>query len=321
MAAAVFMPPVYGIARAFVTRRRRFRVVSVGNAARAVEARWRSFKKIVLLWVDLFDRHNLLTYASAIALRMFIAAVACTLFALGILGASGQQQLWRQTIGPAIEPKVLPDVFAGIDQTVNVVFSSSTAGLLALASALAVWEVSGIVRAGIGALDEIYETKEPRPFWIRFPLSFGLAILFLAAMLGAIAIVWAGHVSGNWSIPILILRWPAAVVLVAFAFELIVRWAPAEHRRARWASLGSALVVIGWIGETLIFAAYVRSVANFRTPVGSLEVFIFLATYFYVAAIVLLVAMELDELVRLDMQRPRKQQELLPLVAGVIRGG
>jgi len=58
-----------------------------------VQRRWNSFKKIVRLWVDLFDQHSLLTYASAIALRMFIAAVACTLFAPGILGASHQQQL------------------------------------------------------------------------------------------------------------------------------------------------------------------------------------------------------------------------------------
>jgi membrane protein len=285
-----------------------------------VQPRWRRFKKIVRLWVDLFDRHNLLTYASAIALRTFIAAVACSLFGLGILGAAHQQQLWRKTIGPKIEPKVLPHVYSGIDQTVNRVFSSPTAGLLALASALAVWEVSGIIRASIGALDEIYEAPEPRPWWVRFPLSFGLAILFLAAVLGAIAIVWAGHVSGSWSLPILILRWPAAIALVAFAFELIVRWAPAEHRRVRWASLGSLLVVVGWIGETLIFGEYVRSVADFRTSVGSLEVFIFLATYFYVAAIVLLVAMELDELVRADLQRPPSRQKLLPLVAGVIRG-
>ena len=285
-----------------------------------MQQRWQSFKKIVRLWVDLFSRHNLLTYASAIALRMFIAAVACTLFGLGILGASHQGQLWQQTIGPTIKPKVLPDVFAGIDQTVTRVLSSSTAGLLALAAALAVWEVSGIVRAGIGALDEIYETPETRPFWVRFPLSWGLAILILASMLGAIAVVWAGHVSGGWSIPVLVLRWPAAVALVAFAFELIVRWGPDENRRVRWASLGSALVVVGWIGETLIFAAYVRSFADFRTPVGSLEVFIFLATYFYIAAIVLLVAMELDELVRADLQRPRSKQALLPLVTAVIRG-
>ena len=67
---------------------------------------------------------------------------------------------------------------------------------------------------------------------------------------------------------------------------MIVRWGPDEHRRLRWASLGSALAVVGWIGQTLIFGAYVRSVANFRT----------------------------------DMQRPRKRQVLLPLVAGVLRG-
>ena len=285
-----------------------------------MQSRWRSFKKIVRLWVDLFDRHNLLTYASAIALRALIAAVACTLFALGILGASHQQELWRKTIAPEIEPKVLPHVFDGINQTVNRVFSSSTAGLVALAAALAVWEVSAIIRAGIGALDEIYETPETRPFWIRIPLTLGLAILFLAAVLGAITIVWAGHVLGGWRTAIWILRWPAAVALIAFAFELIVRWAPAKHRRVRWASLGSVLVVVGWIGETLIFGAYVQSVANFRTAVGSLEVFIFLATYFYIFAIVLLVAMELDELVRADMQRPRNKQVLLPLVAGVIRG-
>jgi membrane protein len=285
-----------------------------------MQARWQSFKAIARLWVDLFARHNLLTYASAIALRTLIAAVACSLFALGILGAAHERRLWKSTIGPAIKPKVLPDVFAGIDQTVQRVFSSSTAGLLALAAALAVWEVSGIIRASIGALDEIYETEEPRPWWVRFPVSFGLAVIFLASVLGAIAVIWAGHVSGGWSVPILILRWPVAVALVAFAFELIVRWAPAEHRRARWASLGSVLVVVGWIGETLIFAEYVRSVADFRTAVGSLEVFIFLATYFYIAAIVLLVAMELDELVRHDLEAPASRRQLLPYVAGVIKG-
>src|SRR4029077_11204010 len=120
----------------------------------------------------------------------------------------------------------------------------------------------------------------------------------------------------GWSIPVLILRWPAAAVLVALAFELIVRWGPDENRRVRWTRLGAALVVVGWIGETLVFAAYVRSVANFRTAVGSLEVFIFLWTLLYIAAIILLVAMELDELVRADLSRPQSRQVLLPLVAG-----
>jgi membrane protein len=286
-----------------------------------MRARWESFKAIVKLWVDLFDRHNLLTYASAIALRSFIAAVACVLFGLGLLGAFHEERLWQDTIGPEIAPRVLPGVFTGIVATVHRVFESSNGGLLILAAALAVWEVSGIVRAGTGALNEIYETEESRPWWVRFPLSWGLAVVFLCSLLGAVAVIWAGHVSGSsWSIIVLILRWPLAAALVAFGFDAIVRWGPAEHPPRRWATVGSLLVVVGWIGQTLIFGWYARSVANFRTAVGSLEVFIFLATFFYIAAIVLLVAMELDELVRVDMERPPSRRKLMPLVAGVIRG-
>ncbi|MFL5942903.1 MAG: YihY/virulence factor BrkB family protein [Gaiellaceae bacterium] len=285
-----------------------------------MHARWQSLKAIVKLWVDLFDRHKILTYASAIALRSFIAAVACVLFGLGLLGAAHEERLWHDTIAPEIAPRVLPGVFAGIVATVNRVFASSNAGLLALAAALALWEMSGIVRAGTGALNAIYETNEPRPWWVRFPLSVGLAVVFLCSLLAAIAVIWAGDVSGSWSLPVLILRWPVAAALVAFAFEVIVRWGPAEAPPRRWATIGSLLVVVGWIGQTLIFGWYASSVANFRTAVGSLEVFIFLATYFYIAAIVLLVAMELDELVRVDLHRPPSRRKLLPLVAGVIRG-
>jgi hypothetical protein len=192
-----------------------------------MHARLESVKAIVKLWVDLFDRHNLLTYASAIALRSFVAAVACVLFGLGLLGALHEQRLWLQTIGPQLAPRVLPGVFTGIAATVHRVFASSNGGLLVLAAALAVWEVSGIVRAGTGALNEIYETEESRPWWVRFPLSVGLAVVFLCSMLAALAVIWAGHVSGSgWSLPVLILRWPLAAALVAFAFDVIVRWGP-----------------------------------------------------------------------------------------------
>lgn len=150
--------------------------------------------------------------------------MACTLFSLGLLGAAHERRLWKDTIGPQIEPKVLPHVFDGIDQTVQRVFGSSSAGL-----------------------------------------------------------PWAGHSApGGLGVVALILRWPAAIALVAFAFELIVRYAPAKHQRTRWASFGSVLVVIGWIGETLIFG--------------------------------------LDELVREDLQRPPSKRRLLPLALGVNRG-
>ncbi len=107
-----------------------------------MRTRWDSFKQIVSLWVDLFARDDLLTYASAIALRALIAGVALLLLGLGILGAVHDAHLWNRTIGPAISGRVLPHVYGGVNQVVQKVFSTSSGGLIALAAALAVWERS-----------------------------------------------------------------------------------------------------------------------------------------------------------------------------------
>ena len=285
-----------------------------------MRSRWRSFKGIVQLWVDLFDRHGLLTYASAIALQALIAAVSFLLLGLGILGASHDTSLWNHRVAPAISHRVLPDVYRAVNEIVQRVFHTSSAGLIAFAAALAIWEVSGVVRAATGALDAIYGTKDERPWWIRFPVSFAISAAFNLALIGAILLVTTIHGPGAWRWPLAVVRWSAAIGLIVAAFGILVRWAPAERRATRWISAGSVLVVASWIVETLVFRWYVTNVADFRTTVGSFAVFLVATSYFYVGAIILLVAIELDELVRLDVDRPRSRQQLLPLVVGVIRG-
>jgi membrane protein len=285
-----------------------------------MRTRWRSFRGIVDLWVDLFAEHNLLTYASAIALQALIAAVAIALLLVGALGALHHESVWTDTIAPAIQPRLLTAVYAGIAQVVDEIFASSSAGLVTFAAALAVWEVSGVVRAVMGSLNEVYDTEETRPWWLRFPISFALAIVLLAALLGALVLVWAVHGHGAWGWPVGIARWLGAVVLIVVAFGVLVRFSPDKHRAKRWVSAGAILVVVAWIVESLIFRWYVASVANFKTAPGSLLVVLVFSSYFYVASIILLVAIELDELVRRDAELSRREQRLLPLVAGVLRG-
>jgi membrane protein len=285
-----------------------------------VRARWDSFKGIVRLWVDLFDRDDLLTVASAIALQALIAGIALALLGLGILGALHDTGVWTRTIGPAISGRVLPDVFKGMNQVVLKVFATSSAGLVVFASLLAVWEVSGVVRASSGALNDVYETKESRPWWIRFPLSFGLSVVLILSWLGAIVLIAAVDIPGAWSWPLAVLRWLAAVALLVVGFGVLVRWAPDKPRAKKWVSAGAVLVVVAWIVETLIFRWYVTSVADFKTTIGSFAVFIVVTTYLYVGSIILLVGMELDELVRHDLEQPKSRRVLLPLVDGVLRG-
>jgi membrane protein len=251
----------------------------------------------VRLWVDLFDEHELLTSATAIALQGFIAMVALALLGIAVLGETGHQNVWENQIAPQIQPKVLPLVYDGIEETVHKVFSSSSAGLIAFASALAVWEVSGTVRACMSALSKIEGAKDERPWYVRFPLSFGIAIVVMAALIGAFLLMLGlkHSVHGGWGLPFALARWLATIVLLTFAFGVLVRFAPAERRTKRWASGGAALVVVLWIVQSLLFALYVRHAASYKSAVGSLTFVYLFTTYLYVGAIVLLVGIELDE--------------------------
>jgi membrane protein len=64
--------------------------------------------------------------------------------------------------------------------------------------------------------------------------------------------------------------------------------------------VGGVLVVSTWIVTTLVFRWYVASLANFRTAVGQLTVFLILMVYVYASSIVLIVGVQLDELLRED---------------------
>jgi membrane protein len=114
-----------------------------------------------------------------------------------------------------------------------------------------------------------------------------------------------------------IARWLATVALLTLAFGVLVRFAPAASRSKRWASGGAALVVVLWIAQSLIFAWYVRSVASYKSAVGSLTAIYLFTTYLYVGAIVLLVGIELDEQLRQDLQGD-EERGILEIVRDVL---
>jgi membrane protein len=282
-----------------------------------------AFKKIVTVWVDLFDEHGLLTSAAAIALQSFVAMVALALLGLALIGATGHQHVWFGQIAPQLEPKFLTDVWAGIDATVEKVFSTDSTKLIAIAVLLAVWEVSGTVRACMSAHSLVYGTKDERPWYVRFPLSIGIAVLLIVALAGSfVLIVGLRHAAGGAAGVLLAVgRWAGTILLLTAAFTVLVRFAPAERRSKRVASVGAALVVVAWIVQSLIFAWYLRSIANYRTATGSLTAIYFFTTYFYVAAIVLLVGIELDEQLRRDADgETTGRRPLLRLVRQVVVG-
>jgi len=258
-------------------------------------------RRFVRLWIDLFDRHLLLHHASAIAFQVLKSLIPLTLLAIAILGATGQEHVWRETIAPAIEPHLQRPTFHAIDYGVEKIFTTNSTGLIVFAALLSLWYISGAVRAVTGGMNQIYETDDERRWPVRYAISFGLAGAIALGVIGALlSTVLLGHVRGSLEVVAQIGRWMLAIVLLAFALGLLVRFGPAEHRSKKWISAGTILVIVSWIAATLIFELFVMDVANFKTATGELAVFLVLMGYVYTSSIILMVGVELDELLRED---------------------
>jgi membrane protein len=260
-------------------------------------------KRFVKLWVDLFDRHLLLDHASAIAFNVLKATVPLTLLGLAVLGAAGKQDVWQQTLFPRLEQHLQPTTAHAINAAVERIFSTDSTGLIALATVMVIWYVSGSVRAVMGSMNDIYETDETRSWKARYPLSFGLALVIAVCLVGSLLVVTASVAlahHGVAGVAVSIGRWLVAIGLLALGVAVLVRYAPAERRAKKWASAGSIVVIVAWIVATLLFDLFVTHVANFKTAVGSLTVFLVLIGYVYTSSIIFLVGVELDELLRED---------------------
>jgi membrane protein len=259
---------------------------------------------MVALWRSLFADHNLLTWASAIAFQVLVALVPLSLLSLGVLGALGEQTVWQKQIRPPIEHRLPKPTFRAVDFAAEKILTHATAGLLVFAAVLALWEISGSVRAVGGALNQIYDTRETRPFVRRFATSVAIAIVIAACVVGAILVVTlASHAGGSLQPLLGFARWLVALLLLGVAVNILVRFAPAEPRSERWVSLGTVFIVTAWAVASVIFRWYVSSVADFKSTWGTFVAALVLTGYLYTSAIVFLVGAELDELIRKDASR------------------
>jgi membrane protein len=238
-------------------------------------------------------------YASAIAFRALVALIPLALLGLGLLGALGLESTWKDSIAPAIKPRVTEPVFRGIDYTAEKILSSGTAGVIVFATALVIWDLALGVSAIMDALNHIHDVEERRSGCRRAATAVGLAVAIAVCILGATLVVTvAPRAGGSLHVLLGIGRWIAAPLLLALGVGLLVRLAPSERPEARWASAGSLLVIASWIVASLLFKLWITYVADFKSAVGSLTGLLVLVTYVFVSSAIFLIGAELDELLR-----------------------
>ncbi len=266
-------------------------------------------KRFVRLWVDLFSKHELLDHASSMAFAVLKALVPLTLLGLGLLAAVGERHVWEKTIFPSIQSNVQPATAHAIDVAAERIFSTSSTGLIVFASVMTLWYVSGSVRGVMSSTNAIYGCEETRSWKQRYPTSIGLAAAITLCVVGAILVVLAAPAlarHGALEVVVAIGRWVVAIGLLALAVGLLMRFAPVEPRPNTWVSGGSILVILAWVAATLIFQLLATTLLNFKSATGNLGVFLVLGGYVYTSAIIFLVGVEIDELLREDVKEDER---------------
>jgi uncharacterized BrkB/YihY/UPF0761 family membrane protein len=226
--------------------------------------------------------------------------VPLTLLGLGLLGATGREDLWRADLGPAVQERVTLPVYSGIDYSVERIFDESAWPLIAIAAVLSLWHVSRGPRIVMKALNVIHDTPEKRSWRRLLVTDVALAVALIVALTAAFALVAAlpRLTDGAASILLQVLAWFGAAILFAGAVTLLVRYAPAERPDTQSASIGSLLVVSVWVATSVAFGWWAGSVANYKSAVGALVVFLVLIAYVLTSTTIFLVGVQLDELAR-----------------------
>jgi membrane protein len=264
----------------------------------------RRARELLRALLDGFKQHDLLTSSSAISFQILTAVVPFVMFALALAGLLHLDGVWRNHVAPEIRTHVSAAMFSVISSAVNKAFSGRQVLWATFGGGLALWQVSGAVRAVMGAFDRIYGARSERSFFRRYLISFALAIatggcFILATLCLVLAPFFAvRHPGAAWDVFAFLARWALAVGFLSLAVGLLVRVAPATPQPLPWVSLGTAIVTVWWVIVSVGFYFYLTTLASYGSVFGSLASVIAVMAYLYISTTAFLFGAQLDAIIR-----------------------
>jgi membrane protein len=259
------------------------------------------------LWralLDGFTQHDLLTYSSAISFQILTAVVPFVMFVLALAGLLHLNGVWRDHVAPELRTHVSIAMFSLVSSAVNKAFSGRQLLWATGGGGLALWQVSGAVRAVMGALERIYGVRSERRRLTRYLISFALAIatggcFVLAAVCFVLApFITVSHPGAAWNVLAFVTRWVLGVGILSLAVGTLLRIAPATHQPLPWVSLGTTIVTVWWVIVSVGFYFYLTGVAAYGSAFGSLASVIVALAYLYISTTAFLFGAQLDAIIR-----------------------
>jgi membrane protein len=169
---------------------------------------------------------------------------------------------------------------------------------------LALWSGAGGMTALIKAFNRAYDVKETRPFVRQKLTAIGLTVLSAALVVAAFVLfvfggsigAWVANLFGLGSVFTLVwnlLRWPLAIIFIAFMLAVVYYLGPNIQQSFRWISAGSVVATLLWVLAVLGFKFYLL-VSNPGSAYGAAGGVLVLLFFLYVSGIIVVLGAELN---------------------------
>jgi membrane protein len=188
------------------------------------------------------------------------------------------------------------------DQIVRIQ-SQPPVALLSASGLIALWSASSLFLVVIDALNRSYGVKESRSL-VRLRLTaMAMTVLEAACLLGSLVAIVAWpqvlRVFGMESNDTLgsvatVVHWSAVFVMILLSFALTFYVGPDVRHRWAWITPGSLAGSIAFLLFCILFRVYVQNFGSYHRSLGALAGVTVLLVWFWVVALVLIAAAEMD---------------------------
>jgi membrane protein len=264
---------------------------------------WWSFLKRV---VQKVSEDNILVWASALAYSWLFAIFPFLIFLLSL--APFLPEHARQSAENAVNNVVvdlLGKAAPTITDNIHYVLNVHRSGWLGVGLCVALWVASGGMAMTMYALDQCYDLKTSRPYYVQRPLALLLTIVAAACVLALIVLLPIGRGVEVWARRHQLLTMPTLIAfnvsryILALFFSLIAlvtvyHFGPAIRQKFQLLSPGAIFSIIVWFVLDQLFRMYVNRFARYDQTYGTVGGAAILLLFFYIDGLVLLIGAEIN---------------------------
>jgi membrane protein len=261
------------------------------------------------------EEHNAMTWAAAVAFYAMLATVPflALILVVVVLRLPDLSGAGPRTTGPrnvtvdqleATLRSLFPnEAYVLVRDQIARIQSEPPLALLSLGAVIALWSASNLFLVIIDALNQTYGVKETRSFVKLRLTAMAMTLLQAACLLGSLVaiVAWPQIVrvlglepNGAMAWVAMAVRWSTVFLMVLLSFALTFYVGPNAGHRWSWITPGRLTGTIAFLAFCVLFRLYVQNFGSYNKSLGALGGVMVLLFWYWVVALVLLGAAEMD---------------------------